>query len=311
MLIKVKCMTVNLFSLESLTGLIIGLLLGFFIKNVFKKKENLGDYSTNLQTLTDKIQEFQDENAEERGAIKEKLEATKAGSDEVVKAAEAIRRTLVSGGGQQQGAWGELVLNHILTKSLQFRQGEEFETKGFSTEEGNKIPDVIVHYPDGRDILVDSKVSLTAWDEYVNATDELIKKDALKRHKKSIKDHIDELAEQNYQGIKEINTLDMVIMFCPNEDAFFRLPDGSSYKMIDYALSKKITLSGPSSLYATLKSVERSWKIDKQSKNIKDIIDIANKVCSQAVDIYKAAEGAKKHIKTIQNLYKPSFNTKL
>ena len=72
MLIKVKCMTVNLFSLESLTGLIIGLLLGFFIKNFFKKKEGLGDYSTNLQTLTDKIQKFQDENAEERGAVKEK-----------------------------------------------------------------------------------------------------------------------------------------------------------------------------------------------------------------------------------------------
>ena len=89
----------------------------------------------------------------------------------------------------------------------------------------------------------------------------------------------------------------MVIMFCPNEDAFFRLPDGSSYKMIDYALSKKITLSGPSSLYATLKSVERSWKIDKQSKNIKDIIDIANRVSSQAVEIYESAEEAKKSIK--------------
>ena len=290
-------MSVNLFSLETLVGLIIGLLLAFFIKNIFKKKEDLGDYSTNLQTLTDKIQEFQNENAEDRGEMKANLAAAKAGSDEVVKAAESIHRTLVSGGGQQQGAWGELVLNHILTKSLQFRDGEEFETKSFSTEEGNKIPDVIVHYPDGRDILIDSKVSLTAWDEYVNATEELVKKDALKRHKKSIKDHIDELAKTNYQSIKEINTLDMVIMFCPNEDAFFRLPDKSSPKMIDYSLSKKITLSGPSSLYATLKSVERSWKIDKQSKNIKDIIDIANKVSSQAVEIYESAEEAKKSIK--------------
>ena len=78
-------MSVNLFSLEILTGLIIGLLLGFFIKNVFKKKENLGDYSTNLQTLTDKIQEFQDENVEERGAIKEKLDAAKAGMMKLLK----------------------------------------------------------------------------------------------------------------------------------------------------------------------------------------------------------------------------------
>ena len=304
-------MSVNLFSLETLTGLILGLLLGFFIKNVLKKKEELGDYSTNLQTLTDKIEKFQEENAVERGEVKEKLKATKEGSEEVVKAAKAIHRTLVSGGGQQQGAWGELVLNHILTKSLQFRQGQEFETKGFSTEEGNKIPDVIVHYPDNRDIIIDSKVSLTAWDEYVNATDESIKEDALKRHKKSIKDHIDGLSKKNYQGIKEINTLDMVIMFCPNEDAFFRLPDGSSYKMIDYALSKKITLSGPSSLYATLKSVERSWKIDKQSKNIKDIVDIANKISSQAVEIYESAEEAKKYItKTSEGIEKVTSKIK-
>ena len=97
----------------------------------------------------------------------------------------------------------------------------------------------------------------------------------------------------------------MVIMFCPNEDAFFRLPDGSSYKMIDYALSKKITLSGPSSLYATLKSVERSWKIDKQSRNIKDIVDIANKISSQAVEIYESAEEAKKYIaKTSEGIEK-------
>ena len=115
--------------METLAGLIIGLLLGFFIKNFFQKKENLGDYSTNLQTLTDKIEKIQTENAEDRGAIKARLEAVKAGEAEVVKATEAIRRTLVSGGGQQQGAWGELVLQHILIKSLQFREGEEFETR--------------------------------------------------------------------------------------------------------------------------------------------------------------------------------------
>ena len=299
-------MTVNLFSMETLAGLIIGLLLGFFIRNFFKKKDNLDNVSTNLETLTNKIQEIHTQNTEDRGATKERLKEVKDGQAEVVKAAEAIRRTLVSGGGQQQGAWGELVLNHILTKNLQFREGEEFDTqKSFSTEEGNKIPDVIVHYPDERDILVDSKVSLTAWDEYVNATDEQTKKDALDRHKKSIKKHIDGLATKNYQSIKEINTLDMIIMFCANEDAFFRLPDASSHKMIDYALSKKITLSGPSSFYAILKPVEHSWKADKQSKNIKDVIDIANKVSSQAVEIYESAIEAKRSIeKTSQGIEK-------
>ena len=299
-------MSVNLFSMETLAGLIIGLLLGFFIKNFFKKKDNLDDYSTNLETLTNKIQEIHTQNTEDRGATKERLKEVKDGQAEVVKAAEAIRRTLVSGGGQQQGAWGQLVLNHILTKNLQFREGEEFETqKSFSTEEGDKIPDVIVHYPDGRDILVDSKVSLTAWDEYVNATDDHIKKDALKRHKTSIKKHIDNLADKNYQSIKEINTLDTIMMFCPNEDAIHKLPEESSSKLVEYALSKKITLTGPSSIFFNLKSVEHSWKTDKQSKNIKDIIDIANKVSSQAVEIYESAIEAKKSIeKTSQGIEK-------
>ncbi len=290
-------MSVNLFSMETLVGLIIGLLLGFFIRNFLKKKDNLDSVSTNLETLTNKVQEVQTQITEDRGATKERLREVNDGQAKVVKEAEAIRRTLVSGGGQQQGAWGQIVLDHILTKNLQFREGEEFETqKSFSTEEGNKIPDVIVHYPDERDILVDSKVSLTAWDEYVNATDEQTKKDALARHKKSIKNHIDELATKDYQSIKEINTLDMIIMFCANEDAFFKLPDKSSYKMIEYAQSKKITLSGPSTLYPILKSVEHSWKADRQSKNIKDIINIANKVSSQAVEIYESAIEAKNSI---------------
>ena len=289
-------MSVNLFSVETLTGLILGLLLGFFIKNVFKKKEDLGDYSTNLQTLTDKIEKFQEENAEERGEVKEKLKAAKEGSEEVVKAAKAIHRTLVSGGGQQQGAWGELVLNHILTKSLQFRQGQEFETKGFATEEGNKIPDVIVHYPDDRDIIVDSKVSLTAWDEYVNATDEHTKEDALKRHKKSIKDHIDSLAKKNYHKELGIKSLDGVIMFCPNEAAISSLGN-SSRLMMEYAIQKKITLVGPAMLYFTLKTVEYYWRAEKQSKNTQQVIKLAEDIGSISI---KENEGAKKSVESIK-----------
>jgi len=279
--------------METLAGLIIGLLLGFFIKNLFKKKEIITeDYAQNLKTLTDKIQKFQDENNKDRGSVSQILKDMRTAEQQMGIVAQELKNTITSGGGQKQGDWGQMVLEYILTNKLQFTQGEEFEVqKSFETEEGRQIPDVIVHFPNNRDIIIDSKVSLQAWDEYVNSTDEQAKKEALVRHKKSIKAHIDSLYKKKYQTIKGINTLDTVIMFCPNESAISSLGD-SSRKMMDYAISKKITLVGPTMLYYALKTVEYFWKTEKQSKNIKDVIDIANRVSTQAVEIYQSAKNA-------------------
>ena len=207
-------------------------------------------------------------------------------------AAREIKNTLVTGGGQKQGAWGQLILEHILENKLQFTKGQEFEVqKSFSTDEGRLIPDVLVHFPDGRDVVIDSKVSLTAWDRYVNSTDEVEKKEALSDHRISIKNHIDSLAAKNYQKINAINSLDTVIMFCPNEPSISSLGD-ISRNMMDYAISKKITLVGPSMLYFALKTVEYFWKTEKQSKNVQRIIDLANKVSAQSVEIYDSAQSA-------------------
>ena len=122
---------------------------------------------------------------------------------DVGKFAREIKQTLVTGGGQKQGAWGQLVLEHILENKLQFTKGQEFEVqKSFNSDDGRLIPDVLVHFPDGRDVIIDSKVSLTAWDRYINSTDETEKKEALNDHRISIKNHIDSLSKKNYQQIK-------------------------------------------------------------------------------------------------------------
>ena len=119
-------------------------------------------------------------------------------------AQDRIENTLIRGGAQQQGPWGEFVLKNILD-SVGLRDGEEYETqKGFSTEEGRKIPDVIVHFTEGRDVIIDSKVSLTAWDEYVSNTDEVVKAKARQRHITSVKEHIKSLAKKHYQKIKDL-----------------------------------------------------------------------------------------------------------
>tara|TARA_B100000927_G_C16453108_1_gene464680 strand:- start:110 stop:1153 length:1044 start_codon:yes stop_codon:yes gene_type:complete len=291
---------INILSLEFFLGIIFGLLVSLTIKIFFFKKKdsevNLESYDRNLKELRDIIEKYQKTNSEDRGAVQTLLKSVQTGQAEVKEEAERIANTFISGGGQKQGSWGEMVLKNILTNNLGFREGHEYLTqKGYSTEEGNLQPDVIINYPDGKCMIVDSKVSLTAFDEYANSSDERTKEDALKRHKQSLKNHIDSLNKKNYQGIKDLKTLDTVIMFVPNEKAL-ELPEKGGIKLVEYALTKKVTLCGPSMLFLLFKVVDYFWKADKQSKNIMDVIELANKISTQTVDIYNSAKKAQDSI---------------
>ena len=291
---------IDIFSVTFLLGIIFGLLAGLTIKSFFsKKKDNevdLDTYAQDLKNLKKVIEGYQTTNSEDRGAVQTLLTSVQTGQAAVKEEAERIANTFISGGGQKQGAWGQMVLNNILTNNLGFREGQEYLTQeSYNTEEGNLQPDVIINYPDGKCMIVDSKVSLTAFDEYSNSSDERTKEDALKRHKQSLKNHIDSLNKKNYQGIKDLKTLDTVIMFVPNEKAL-ELPDKGGLKLVEYALSKKVTLCGPSMLFLIFKVVEYFWKADKQSKNIMDVIELANKISTQTVDIYNSAKKAQDSI---------------
>mgnify|MGYP001430569089 FL=1 len=291
---------IDIFSVTFLLGIIFGLLAGLTIKSFFsKKKDNevdLDTYAQDLKNLKKVIEGYQTTNSEDRGAVQTLLTSVQTGQAAVKEEAERIANTFISGGGQKQGAWGQMVLNNILTNNLGFREGQEYLTQeSYNTEEGNLQPDVIINYPDGKCMIVDSKVSLTAFDEYANSSDERTKEDALKRHKQSLKNHIDSLNKKNYQGIKDLKTLDTVIMFVPNEKAL-ELPDKGGLKLVEYALSKKVTLCGPSMLFLIFKVVEYFWKADKQSKNIMDVIELANKISTQTVDIYNSAKKAQDSI---------------
>jgi len=280
-------------------GIIIGIIIGsggliLFQKINKDKTDNKADNDVfaEIKSLKEEVEAYNTAANTDRGSINQILTDMRSAEQQVGLAAREIKNTLVTGGGQKQGAWGQLILEHILENKLQFTKGQEFEVqKSFNTDEGKLIPDVLVHFPDGRDVVIDSKVSLTAWDRYVNSTDEVEKKEALSDHRISIKNHIDSLAAKNYQKISAINSLDTVIMFCPNEPSISSLGD-ISRKMMDYAISKKITLVGPSMLYFALKTVEYFWKTEKQSKNVQRIIDLANKISAQSVEIYDSAQSA-------------------
>ena len=201
-------------------------------------------------------------------------------------AQDRIENTLIRGGAQQQGPWGEFVLKNILD-SVGLREGEEYETqKAFRDSEGNlQKPDVIVHMPGKRDIIIDSKVSLSAWHDYSNTKDETAKAMHLKKYLEAVKTFVRELSKDNYASLYEINTIDNVLMFIPIEPALLTLYN-EGIKIIEDAWQKKIIIVGPSTLPFLLKAIENMWRVDKQTKTIKDIAATATEIYDKTVNVY-------------------------
>ena len=291
---------INFLSLEFLLGIIVGCLVVVAIYQLTKRNNDNSSLETKITAIPTLLGNMKTEEDQRTGSINTALTDIKTASQEISLRSQEIKNTLISGPGQKQGAWGQMVLEFILGK-LGFTEGQEFQTQvSMKTDDGaTKIPDVIVHFPDKdgqRDVVIYSKVSLTAWNEYENSDDENIKEEALKRHKKSIKDHIDSLSKKNYQKELGIKSLDGVIMFCPNEAAISTLGN-SSRLMMEYAIEKKITLVGPAMLYFTLKTVEYYWRAEKQSKNTQQVIKLAEEIGSISIKVY---EGAKKSVESIK-----------
>jgi len=291
---------INFLSLEFLLGIIVGCLVVVAIYQLTKRNDDNSSLENKITAIQTLLGNMKTEEDQRTGSINTALTDIKTASQEISLRSQEIKNTLISGPGQKQGAWGQMVLEFILGK-LGFTEGQEFQTQvSMKTDDGaTKIPDVIVHFPDKdgqRDVVIDSKVSLTAWNEYENSDDENIKEEALKRHKKSIKDHIDSLSKKNYQKELGIKSLDGVIMFCPNEAAISTLGN-SSRLMMEYAIEKKITLVGPAMLYFTLKTVEYYWRAEKQSKNTQQVIKLAEEIGSISIKVY---EGAKKSVESIK-----------
>jgi len=201
-------------------------------------------------------------------------------------AQDRIENTLIRGGAQQQGPWGEFVLKNILD-SVGLREGEEYETqKAFRDSDGNlQKPDVVVRMPGNRDIIIDSKVSLNAWHDYSNTKDELQKNNYLKKFLEAVKIFVKDLSKDNYENIYEINTVDNVLMFIPIEPALLALYN-EGIKIVEDAWQKKIIIVGPSTLPFLLKAIENMWRLDKQTKTIKQIAASATEIYDKTVNVY-------------------------
>jgi len=255
-------------------------------KFTLQNKENIKNILTPLQdkikTFEEKVDLTQKESISMHSALKEQLLGLKDLNQQMTKEATNLTRAL-KGDSKMQGNWGELVLERVLEKSGLEKDREYFVQQSFTLPDGSRVlPDVVLHLPDQKKMIIDSKVSLTDYERFVNAEDE-DKSSFLKAHVNSIRKHVDQLSDKNYQDLYDIESPDFVLMFIPIEPAFAIVvnEDNSIYNR---AFEKNIVIVTPSTLLATLRTIDSMWNNEKQQQN-------AIEIARQAGALYDKFEG--------------------
>ena len=252
-----------------------------------QNKENLKNI---LSPLQDKIQHFEKkvedthkESIDYHAALRQQILGLREMNVQMSKETVNLTKAL-KGDSKMQGNWGELVLERVLEKSG-LEKGREYEVQqSFTSEEGTRIlPDVIINLPDGKKMVVDSKVSLTAYEKYVNEEDDALQSQYLKEHVTSVKRHVEQLSDKRYQDIYQMESPDFVLLFIPIEPAFaLALQEDAS--LYNKAFEKNIVIVTPSTLLATLRTIDSMWTNQKQQEN-------AIEIARQAGALYDKFEG--------------------
>ncbi|MCK0109325.1 DNA recombination protein RmuC [Flavobacteriaceae bacterium S0825] len=254
----------------------------FTLQNKENIKQILNPLQEKIQVFEKKVEDTQKESISMHSALKEQLLGLKDLNQQMTKEATNLTRAL-KGDSKMQGNWGELVLERVLEKSGLEKDREYFVQQSFATAEGSRVlPDVVLHLPDNKKMIIDSKVSLTDYERYVNA-DEDDRPQFLKAHVNSIRKHVDQLSNKKYEDLYDIESPDFVLMFIPIEPAFaIAINDDNS--LYNKAFEKNIVIVTPSTLLATLRTIDTMWNNEKQQRN-------AIEIARQAGALYDKFEG--------------------
>ena len=226
-----------------------------------------------LTSFEKRVEDAYYQEARERFNLQKEIEKLVSLNYQMSEDAQNLTRAL-QGDSKFQGNWGELVLATVLEKSG-LREGEEYVVQGkdmkLVSENGSRLqPDVIVNLPDQKHIIIDAKVSLTAYEQFSSLEDREAKNQSLKQHLRSIHNHINQLSEKHYPAIPALQSPDFVLMFMPIEPAF-SLAIQHQTDLFQYAWERKIVLVSPTTLLATLKTVASIWKLEHQNANAQEI----------------------------------------
>ncbi|NHF59382.1 DNA recombination protein RmuC [Flavobacteriaceae bacterium TP-CH-4] len=257
--------------------------LKFTERNEKNIKDILTPLNEKIQLFEKKVEESQKENISIHSALKEQLLNLQTQNLKITQEAENLTKAL-KGDSKMQGNWGELVLERVLEKSGLEKDREYTVQQSFKLADGTRVlPDVIIHLPDGKKMVVDSKVSLTDYERFVNAEEEDVRDRFLKEHINSLRKHVDQLSAKKYEDLYEMESPDFVLMFVPIEPAFAIAINNDS-TLYNKAFEQNIVIVTPSTLLATLRTIDSMWNNEKQQRN-------AIEIARQAGALYDKFEG--------------------
>jgi DNA recombination protein RmuC len=258
-------------------------------------RRDIGDFRKQVESAYDK------ENADRNklvGQLSELQKQTMQVSADAVSLANALR-----GDNKAQGNWGEFILEKLLEDSG-LTKGREYDTQVALRDETGKRrnPDVIIHLPEGRDIVIDAKVSLVDYERYFHAEDDDTRQQCLRQHLNSLRAHIKGLSHKDYENLEGVNSLDFVLIFVPVEAAFMLALDQDPEMMRD-AYDRGIILVSPSTLMVTLRTIKNLWRYADQNRNAQLIADKAGGLYDQFVRYIESLDEVGKHISKSQDAW--------
>ncbi|MTI22876.1 DNA recombination protein RmuC [Fulvivirga sp. RKSG066] len=274
--------------------------------------QNKVNLSELLNPLKEKISDFEKkvevnskESLEQSTALREQLKGLRELNQQMTKEAENLTKAL-KGDTKTQGSWGEFILESILEKSGLEKGREYFVQESFTNDDGRRLqPDVIVSLPDDKNIIVDSKVSLIAYERYINSEDDE-KAVNLKAHLLSIDNHIKGLDKKEYQKLYGIEGLDFVLMFIPVEPAFSMAVQADP-ELFNKAYERNIVMVSPSTLIATLRTISNIWKNEYQNRNALEIARQGGNLYDKFVGFVEDLKKIGKSLESTQSVYRDAM----
>ena len=267
----------------------------------------LSPLSEKIHLFEKKVEETYDKESKQRFSLQQEIQSLQELNNRISEDALNLTRAL-KGESKTQGTWGEVVLERVLERSG-LRKGSEYEVQlSLRTEEGrNRQPDVVVHLPEGKDVIIDAKVSLSAYERYSSESDDNLRADHLKQHLQSIRNHVKQLSDKDYQHLRGIQSLDFVILFLPVEAAF-TLAIQEDSQLFTEAFEKNIMLVGPSTLLATLRTIQNIWRYEHQNRNALDIAARAGRLYDKFVAFAEELENIGRYLGQTQRSYETARN---
>lgn len=267
----------------------------------------LKPFREQLTEFRGRVDHIYDNENRERGELKEQLKNLQEMNRSISKEAQNLTRAL-KGDNKAQGNWGEVILERVLEESG-LRKGHEYETQvSFTDDSGRRRqPDVIVRLPDDKDIVIDAKVSLIAYERYCSSEDEAERLAFLREHAQSVKAHINGLSTKGYEHIEGLRTLDFVFIFIPVEAAFMAAFEHDP-ELFRNAYEKNIIVVGPTTLLATLRTVQSIWRYERQNQNAEEIARQAGALHDQFALVVQSLEDIGKHLDRGRDAYEKTLN---